>query len=159
MADRGYPVVVHALSEEDGGGYVAVAPDLYGCMADGDTAEAAIVDLHQAIEEWVDEAERLGREVPKPGEYAVRKHQERKEINDLLRAQEKLIKEQDRRLKETREEIEKTREEVEKIREGVSSLLEQDTRDEKSAYTLWASAALPLIANVMSRRRQDRLPN
>ncbi|PPQ34339.1 hypothetical protein CCS01_11245 [Rhodopila globiformis] len=55
-----------ALPEDEGGGYLAVAPDLLGCMADGATEEAAIADIRSAIGEWIDEAKRLGREVPEP---------------------------------------------------------------------------------------------
>ncbi len=32
-----YTVVIKALSDEDGGGYVATVPDLPGCMSDGET--------------------------------------------------------------------------------------------------------------------------
>jgi len=145
-------MVVSALSEENGGGFIAIAPDLHGCMADGDTREAAIAELHHAIEEWIDEAQRLKRRVPLPGEYIARTRQERKEINNLLKAQEKLIKTQDRLLKEAKKEIEK-------IREGITNLFEQGGGDEK-LYSAWSSETMPvLVAGVLSRRRQDGLPN
>jgi len=61
-----YPIVVRPLAAEDGGGWLAEAPDLPGCMTDGDTAEAALADMENAIAEWIDAAEQLGQPVPKP---------------------------------------------------------------------------------------------
>jgi antitoxin HicB len=61
-----YPVIIEPLSEEDGGGFVAFAHGLPGCMSDGETQEEAIANLRDAIVSWIEEAERLGREIPKP---------------------------------------------------------------------------------------------
>jgi antitoxin HicB len=42
MAHRDYPVIIERMDPEDGSGFVAYAPDLLGCMSDGETyAEAA----------------------------------------------------------------------------------------------------------------------
>jgi predicted RNase H-like HicB family nuclease len=49
MADLCYPMVISAAGEDEGGGFVAFAPDLEGCMADGATPEAALADLQAAI--------------------------------------------------------------------------------------------------------------
>jgi antitoxin HicB len=62
-----YPIVVAELSVDDGGGYVAYAPDLHGCMSDGETPEQAFENGRQAIKEWVEHALERGLEVPKPG--------------------------------------------------------------------------------------------
>ena len=67
MAQSDYPMVIHPLAPEDGGGYVAYALDLPGCMADGETPAEAQEELRQAIGEWIAEAQRLGRDVPAPG--------------------------------------------------------------------------------------------
>jgi predicted RNase H-like HicB family nuclease len=80
MADLRYPIVISAASDDDGGGFVAFAPDLEGCIADGDTPEAALADLQSAILEWIDEAKRLGREVPVPGVNGYFKKPEFREI-------------------------------------------------------------------------------
>lgn len=56
-----YQVVVRPLSKKDGGGFLASAPDLPGCIADGETPEAAVADLHRAVREWLDELRRLRR--------------------------------------------------------------------------------------------------
>jgi predicted RNase H-like HicB family nuclease len=66
MADLGYPVLIEPLAPEDGGGFVAVAPDLPGCMSDGDTAEEALANVKDAIGEWIAEARALARPFPLP---------------------------------------------------------------------------------------------
>jgi antitoxin HicB len=61
-----YPVEIIALSEEDGRGFLAIAPDLPGCMADGWTQREAIANLHDAIAEWIADARAMDRPVPEP---------------------------------------------------------------------------------------------
>ena len=61
-----YPVVVQPLSPEDGGGYVATAPDLPGCMSDGETPESALANVGDAIATWIEAARELGHRVPEP---------------------------------------------------------------------------------------------
>lgn len=61
-----YPVVLRPLAAEDGGGWIALVPDLPGCMSDGDSADEALRNVRDAIEEWKDAAVRLGRPVPPP---------------------------------------------------------------------------------------------
>lgn len=64
--DPGYPVVLRPLAPEDGGGWIALVPDLPGCMSDGESADEALHNVRDAIEEWKDAAARLGRPVPEP---------------------------------------------------------------------------------------------
>jgi antitoxin HicB len=66
-----YPVVVEPLPPEDGGGFLATVPDLPGCMSDGESPEEALHSVQDAILEWIDEARRLGHEVPKPSKRAA----------------------------------------------------------------------------------------
>lgn len=61
-----YPVVITPLPAEDGGGYLATVPDLPGCISDGATRQEAVHNVGLAILEWIDEAKRLGREIPVP---------------------------------------------------------------------------------------------
>jgi antitoxin HicB len=61
-----YPVVLRPLSSEDGGGWVALVPDLPGCMSDGENAFDALKNVEGAIEEWKDAARQLGRPIPRP---------------------------------------------------------------------------------------------
>jgi antitoxin HicB len=63
-----YPFTVRHLSEEEGGGYLAEALDLNGCIADGDTIEEAIHNLEDAINSWVRTAQELGRPIPLPSD-------------------------------------------------------------------------------------------
>jgi predicted RNase H-like HicB family nuclease len=67
MADeREYPVVLRPLAPEDGGGWIALVPDLPGCMSDGASADEALRHVKDAIEEWKDAAQRMRRPVPRP---------------------------------------------------------------------------------------------
>jgi antitoxin HicB len=66
-----YPVEIFALSEEDGRGFLAIAPDLRGCMADGWTRREALANLHDAIPEWITDARAMGRPVPEPKYYSA----------------------------------------------------------------------------------------
>jgi predicted RNase H-like HicB family nuclease len=52
-------------SDEDGR-YVVEIPELPGCMADGETYEEAIKNAQEVIEEWIETARSLGREIPLP---------------------------------------------------------------------------------------------
>ena len=58
--------MLRARHAEDGGGYLAVVPDLPGCMSDGDTPAEAVQNVTAAIDEWIAEAMRLNRAVPTP---------------------------------------------------------------------------------------------
>lgn len=71
MARLEYPVMVEPLLAEDGGGFLATAPDLPGCASDGETPEEALHAVQGAIDEWIEEARRLGRDVPKPSRRAA----------------------------------------------------------------------------------------
>ncbi len=46
--------------------FIAEAPELLGCMAHGDTQEAALENIDQAIELWIDTAREFGDPVPEP---------------------------------------------------------------------------------------------
>jgi antitoxin HicB len=61
-----YPVVLRPLSQEDGGGWIAIVPDLPGCLSDGESPERALHNVEAAIEEWLDAARSMGRSIPKP---------------------------------------------------------------------------------------------
>lgn len=64
-ADRlDYPVMITPLSADDGGGFAAYAPDLPGCMSDGETPEEALENVKDAIAQWVNEAKRQKRRIP-----------------------------------------------------------------------------------------------
>ena len=52
--------------------FVAEAPELPGCMADGPTRREALINIERVIREWVETAQAEGRPVPKPGIHAAR---------------------------------------------------------------------------------------
>ena len=64
-----YPLIVEPLSAEDGGGFVAFAPDLPGCMSDGEAAEAVVINVKDAIVCWIEAARDRGRPVPAPSRH------------------------------------------------------------------------------------------
>lgn len=61
-----YAVRIERLAESDGGGYLAIVPDLPGCMSDGDTPEEALRNVQEAIESWIESAKEWKRDIPKP---------------------------------------------------------------------------------------------
>ncbi len=66
MDARDYEVVIQHLSDEDGGGYLAVVPELPGCMADGETRAEALECIEDAMLTWAFTATEVGREIPAP---------------------------------------------------------------------------------------------
>jgi antitoxin HicB len=61
-----YAILLCPLSREDGGGYLAVVPDLPGCLSDGDTPERAFTNAQDAIASWIEAATDAGRPIPDP---------------------------------------------------------------------------------------------
>ena len=116
LAERDYPIVVLSHQDDDWAGFIAVAPDLPGCVAFGDTRDEAFVDLQAAIPEWIDEAVRLGREVPAPGCMGEQWVRDKAEVTSLIEAQDKLIRAQDEIIKEKDGKLAFAREEIESIK-------------------------------------------
>ncbi|WP_453953695.1 type II toxin-antitoxin system HicB family antitoxin [Bradyrhizobium sp. USDA 377] len=61
-----YAVTIRPLSAADGGGFVALVPDLPGCMSDGETPQEALANAQDAIACWIEAAHEMGRPVPEP---------------------------------------------------------------------------------------------
>ncbi len=59
-----YEVIVW-WSEKDQS-YIVEAPELPGCMSDGETYEEALRNIQLIISEWIETAKELGREIPEP---------------------------------------------------------------------------------------------
>lgn len=65
MTDPGrYPASV--FWSDDDNGFIAIAPDLPGCSAFGDTQAVALLELHDAIRAWIAAAEKAGNPIPSP---------------------------------------------------------------------------------------------
>lgn len=52
-------------NDEDGG-FIAVAPDLPGCSAFGQTRHEAVTELEGAIDAWIEATRAAGNPVPEP---------------------------------------------------------------------------------------------
>ena len=59
-----YSMII-SFSEEDNA-YLVSVPDLPGCMADGKTPDEAVKNAKVIIQEWIETANMLGREIPTP---------------------------------------------------------------------------------------------
>ena len=59
-----YETIIY-WSDEDNR-YVAEVPELAGCMADGETMEEALRNVALIVDEWIETADMLGRDIPSP---------------------------------------------------------------------------------------------
>jgi len=91
MSNRSYPIVIVEIAEDEGGGYVVYAPDLPGCMADGDTRAEAASAIEDAIDEWICEAQESGQIVPEPGVAAARMTKLHSSMASILKKQDELL--------------------------------------------------------------------
>jgi antitoxin HicB len=62
----GYDIDVRPLADQLGGGFVAHAPALKGCLADGETRDEALQNLEDAIRCWLEAAREKGMRIPRP---------------------------------------------------------------------------------------------
>jgi predicted RNase H-like HicB family nuclease len=61
-----YEIILYWSSEDDA--FVAEAPELAGCAADGATRQEALANIEVVIAEWLEAARELGRPIPQPKE-------------------------------------------------------------------------------------------
>jgi antitoxin HicB len=66
-----YPKQVFWSDEDEG--FIAIAPDIPGCSAFGETEVTALAELDNAIEAWIDAARAAGNAIPTPSRPALRK--------------------------------------------------------------------------------------
>lgn len=59
-----YELIVYWSDEDQS--FVVEVPELPGCMADGPTYREAVANAEKIIEEWIQTAKELGREIPVP---------------------------------------------------------------------------------------------
>lgn len=60
---------IFGFYSEDDEAYIMFVPDLPGCFADGGTIGEAVKNIDVIIDEWIEYAKELGREIPKPSAY------------------------------------------------------------------------------------------
>jgi predicted RNase H-like HicB family nuclease len=97
--DRFYPIVVVPLNPEDGGGYVGYAFDLKGCMSHGETPEEAFASTQEAVQEWIEEAKALSREIPAPGSASARAREDRKRLLQTMQSQASAMSAMDKKIR------------------------------------------------------------
>jgi predicted RNase H-like HicB family nuclease len=137
-------MVVLPLDEAEGGGFSACAPDLPGCMGDGETPEEAATDLLRAVDEWIDEAQRLGRAIPNPGDFVHSVRTERGKIQALIAAQDDLIKKLETVIKQQDRGLQEARAEIDKIKGAILSMVDCDAAGDRAILSL--AAAGPILA-------------
>lgn len=59
-----YEIILHWSNEDRV--FVADVPELPGCIAHGDTQEAALKHVNEAITLWIDTAQEFGDPIPEP---------------------------------------------------------------------------------------------
>jgi len=59
-----YEVIIYWSKEDEA--YIAEVPELPGCMADGATYKKALKNVEEIIDEWIETAKGMGREISEP---------------------------------------------------------------------------------------------
>ena len=59
-----YEIIIYWSKEDDA--FIAEVPELPGCMADGESYQEALANAETVIDEWIDTARAVGREIPEP---------------------------------------------------------------------------------------------
>ena len=59
-----YEIILYWSSEDQA--FIAEVPELPGCMAHGQTQEAGLKNINEAIQLWIETAQEFGDPVPEP---------------------------------------------------------------------------------------------
>lgn len=59
-----YEIILYWSKEDDA--VIAEVPELAGCMADGKNYKEALLNIEIIIDQWIQTAKELGREIPSP---------------------------------------------------------------------------------------------
>ena len=59
-----YEIILYWSDEDQA--VIAEVPELAGCAADGETYEDALTNVRTIMDEWIETARDLGREIPRP---------------------------------------------------------------------------------------------
>ena len=59
-----YEMIIYWSDEDQS--FVVEVPELPGCMADGPTYVEAVANAEKVVQEWIETARQLGREIPVP---------------------------------------------------------------------------------------------
>ena len=59
-----YELIIYWSKDDDS--FVVEVPELPGCMADGQTYAEAVANAEKVIDQWIETARELGRQIPEP---------------------------------------------------------------------------------------------
>lgn len=59
-----YEVIIYWSKDDQS--FIAEVPELPGCAADGATYQEALANVETVIQEWIETAKDLGRQIPEP---------------------------------------------------------------------------------------------
>lgn len=59
-----YEMIIYWSQEDQS--FLVEVPELPGCMADGATYQEAVENAEVIIQEWIETAQALGRDIPEP---------------------------------------------------------------------------------------------
>ncbi len=59
-----YEIIIYWSNEDQS--FIAEVPELPGCMAHGSSSAAALTNVNDAIQLWIDTAREFGDSIPKP---------------------------------------------------------------------------------------------
>jgi len=62
--DNRYEIILYWSADDNA--FIAEVPELPGCMADGATRAEALAQAEVIIQEWLETAKSIGREIPTP---------------------------------------------------------------------------------------------
>ena len=62
MANYKYEIIIYWSSDDDA--FIAEVPELPGCMADGPSYADALANAEVIIQDWIETAKKLNREIP-----------------------------------------------------------------------------------------------
>ena len=59
-----HKIILHWSTEDDA--FIAEVPELPDCAADGESHKEALANVELVIQEWIETAKELGRDIPEP---------------------------------------------------------------------------------------------
>ena len=65
-----YAIRIEPLPQDEGGGFLVTVPDLPGCVADGETIDAAIAEAQDAFQAWTTAERQDKGQLPAPKTYS-----------------------------------------------------------------------------------------
>ncbi|AFY55645.1 hypothetical protein Riv7116_3172 [Rivularia sp. PCC 7116] len=59
-----YKIILYYSQEDES--FIAEVPELPGCAADGESYQEALQNVEVVMQEWIETAQQLGRNIPQP---------------------------------------------------------------------------------------------